>query len=68
MEPVSKNDDMGYRFDKFELDPVRRVLLRGGKAIALKPKIFETLLVLVRNSGRVMDKNELMQQVWPDKR
>ena len=40
--------------------------LRDGKAIALKPKVFETLLVLVRNSGRVMDKDELMQQVWPD--
>lgn len=66
METVSKTNEMSYRFDKFELDPVRRVLLKGGKAIALKPKIFETLLVLVRNSGRVMDKNELMQQVWPD--
>ena len=66
MEPVSKNNELSYQFDAFELDPVRRVLSRGGKAIALKPKIFETLLVLVRNSGRVMDKDELMQQVWPD--
>src|SRR5262249_22145330 len=49
----------------FELDAVRRVLLRGGKIIPLKPKVFETLLVLVRNGGRVMDKDELMQQVWP---
>src|SRR4029453_10015546 len=66
MPPVSNENELSYQFDAFELDPVRRVLLRGGAAIALKPKIFETLLVLVRNSGRVMDKDELMQQVWPD--
>ena len=66
MQPVTKDSEGCYQFDEFELDPVRRVLSRGGKAIGLKPKVFETLLVLVRNSGRVMDKDELMQQVWPD--
>jgi DNA-binding winged helix-turn-helix (wHTH) protein/TolB-like protein/Flp pilus assembly protein TadD len=66
MQPVSRQNEASYQFDAFELDPVRRVLLRGGEAIALKPKVFETLLVLVRNHGRVMDKDELMQQVWPD--
>jgi DNA-binding winged helix-turn-helix (wHTH) protein len=66
MQPVSHQNEASYQFDAFELDPVRRVLLREGKAIALKPKVFETLLVLVRNSGRVMEKDELMQQLWPD--
>jgi Tol biopolymer transport system component/DNA-binding winged helix-turn-helix (wHTH) protein len=66
MQPVSNPSETSYRFGSFELDPVRRTLSRGGKAIALKPKVFETLRVLVQNSGRVMDKNELMQQVWPD--
>ncbi len=66
MQPVNPQNEASYRFDAFELDPVRRVLLREGRAIALKPKVFETLLVLVRNSGRVMDKDELMQAVWPD--
>jgi DNA-binding winged helix-turn-helix (wHTH) protein/TolB-like protein/tetratricopeptide (TPR) repeat protein len=66
MQPVSKENELSYQFDAFELDPVRRVLLREDKPIALKPKVFETLLVLVRNSGRVMDKDQLMQQVWPD--
>src|SRR5262245_45703749 len=60
------NETSPYEFGGFVLDPVRRVLSRDGKSIALKPKIFETLLVLVRNSGRVMDKDELMQKVWPD--
>src|SRR5512144_1671774 len=66
MQPVSQEHETNYQFDGFELDPVRRLLLKHGKPVALKPKVFETLLVLVRNSGRVMDKDELMQRVWPD--
>ena len=66
MQTVTQPNEPSYQFDAFELDPVRRMLSREGKAIALKPKVFETLLVLVRNSGRVMDKDELMQRVWPD--
>ena len=66
MQPVSPQNEISYRFDAFELDPLRRVLLREGKLIALKPKVLDTLLVLVRNSGRVTDKDELMQAVWPD--
>jgi TolB-like protein/DNA-binding winged helix-turn-helix (wHTH) protein/Flp pilus assembly protein TadD len=66
MQPVSKENELTYQFDVFELDPIRRVLLRDGKTVALKPKVLETLLVLVRNSGRVMDKDELMHLVWPD--
>jgi DNA-binding winged helix-turn-helix (wHTH) protein/TolB-like protein/Flp pilus assembly protein TadD len=66
MQPGNSETEVTYQFERFELDPVRRVLSRDGKAISLKPKIFETLLVLVRNSGRVMAKDELMQQVWPD--
>lgn len=66
IQPLTQETIPIYQFDSFELDPVRRVLLREGKTIALKPKVFETLLVLVRNSGRVMDKDELMQQLWPD--
>jgi Tol biopolymer transport system component len=41
-------------------------LLKDGDPIPLKPKPFDTLLVLVRNSGRVLDKDELMKQIWPD--
>ena len=66
MQPVSQQNEASFQFDAFELDPVRRVLLREGKAIGLKPKVFETLLVLVRNSGRVMDKDELMQRSAED--
>jgi TolB-like protein len=32
----------------------------------LKPKLYETLLVLVRNSKHIVEKEELMRQVWPN--
>jgi DNA-binding winged helix-turn-helix (wHTH) protein/tetratricopeptide (TPR) repeat protein len=55
-----------YEFGPFSLDARRHVLLRDGQAISLAPKVFETLLLLVRNSGQVLKKNELMEAIWPD--
>jgi Tol biopolymer transport system component/DNA-binding winged helix-turn-helix (wHTH) protein len=55
-----------YEFDDFRLDPDRRLLLRGGEPIPLTPKAFDTLLVLVRRGGRVVGKDELLKEVWPD--
>jgi pimeloyl-ACP methyl ester carboxylesterase/DNA-binding winged helix-turn-helix (wHTH) protein len=42
------------------------VLWRGGAAIPLTPKVFDTLVILVENSGHVLSKEELIQKVWPD--
>jgi len=55
-----------YRFDDFELQPSRRVLMRNGERVALAPKTFEVLLCLVQHSGRVVLKEELFKTVWPD--
>ena len=55
-----------YEFKEFRLDVTRRILLRDGKLVALAPKALETLLVLVENSGRVVEKSELIKRVWPD--
>lgn len=55
-----------YEFDHFRLDPNKRLLWREGEKIPLKPKVFETLLVLVQNRGRVLEKDELMRRLWPD--
>lgn len=41
-------------------------LLRGNNVVALTPKVFETLLALVENSGRTLGKDELMERLWPD--
>jgi DNA-binding winged helix-turn-helix (wHTH) protein/TolB-like protein len=55
-----------YEFDSFRLDPHERVLLRNGEMVQLTPKAFETLLVLIENSNRVLEKEELMKRIWPD--
>jgi Tol biopolymer transport system component/DNA-binding winged helix-turn-helix (wHTH) protein len=55
-----------YEFGPFRLDSTRRLLLREGKAVPLTHKAFETLALLVQNSGRIVEKDELMREVWPD--
>lgn len=58
--------DEGYSFGPFSLDTARLVLLRGSDEVRLRPKALETLLVLLRNPGRVVSKDELVEAVWPD--
>ena len=55
-----------YQFGRFHLDVAERVLLADGKAVALAPKLFDTLLALVANAGRILAKKDLLQQIWPD--
>ena len=55
-----------YEFGPFRVDTLNHVLLRHGKAVSLKPKVFDTLLVLVQNRERVLDKDELLSRLWPD--
>jgi Tol biopolymer transport system component/DNA-binding winged helix-turn-helix (wHTH) protein len=55
-----------YAFGPFRLDISQRVLVREGKTVPLTPKAVETLLVLVQSNGRVLEKDELMQKIWPD--
>jgi DNA-binding winged helix-turn-helix (wHTH) protein/TolB-like protein/Tfp pilus assembly protein PilF len=55
-----------YEFGDFRLDPKERLLLRQGSPVPLTPKDFETLLVLVQRSGRLVEKEELMKEVWSD--
>ncbi|MDQ3803313.1 MAG: winged helix-turn-helix domain-containing protein [Acidobacteriota bacterium] len=55
-----------YEFGPFLLDPAERVLLRGGRPVPLTPKVLDILLVLVQNEGRLLNKKDLMEAVWPD--
>jgi Tol biopolymer transport system component/DNA-binding winged helix-turn-helix (wHTH) protein len=55
-----------YEFDPFVLDVSERLLLRRGEPVHLTPKEFETLLALVRGAGRVIRKEELLKEIWPD--
>ncbi len=55
-----------YRFGPFRVDSAERVLRRDGRVVQLTPKVFDTLLVLVENSGRLISKDELIETLWPD--
>ena len=55
-----------YEFSGFRLDPSQRVLMRQGELVTLTPKGFEALLFFVRNSGRLLEKDELMKALWPE--
>jgi adenylate cyclase len=55
-----------YKFGPFELDTPERRLLRDGVQVPLRLKAFETLRMLVENAGRLVTKEALLRQVWPD--
>lgn len=57
---------MVYRFGSFTLVPAEKRLLLGGKPVALAPKVFDTLLLLVESQGRLLNKQEFLTRVWHD--
>ena len=54
-----------YEFGSYRLDAVERVLRRYGQPVILPPKDLETLLVLVEKAGHIVEKEELLEKVWP---
>jgi TolB-like protein/DNA-binding winged helix-turn-helix (wHTH) protein/Tfp pilus assembly protein PilF len=65
-ETPSQETPWSYEFGPFRLDPPERKLLRGNEIVVLTPKAFDTLHLLVRNSGRVLEKDDLIRTIWPD--
>jgi DNA-binding winged helix-turn-helix (wHTH) protein/TolB-like protein/Tfp pilus assembly protein PilF len=63
---MNRPKDGLIRFGEYVLDPQKRLLLKAGTTVALMPKAFDLLKYLAENSGRVIDKDELMSAVWPD--
>jgi len=55
-----------YEFGEFRLDPVARVFTRQDQPIALAPKSFDLLMLLVERRGRVLERGELIRELWPD--
>jgi DNA-binding winged helix-turn-helix (wHTH) protein/Tfp pilus assembly protein PilF len=53
-----------YEFGPFRVDTRERRLLRNGKVVPLRPKVFDILLVLVENSGHILTKDDVMRRVW----
>lgn len=63
---MSKPESTLYEFGEFQLDASHRLLLRRGEPVAIAPKVYEVLLVLVETAGQSLCKEELLRRVWPD--
>ncbi|WP_157899169.1 winged helix-turn-helix domain-containing protein [Luteitalea pratensis] len=64
-EPAS-NPVRFYEFDRFRIDTKRHLLMRDGGPIGIKAKALDTLVLLVQHAGRLLEKEELMNGLWPD--
>jgi eukaryotic-like serine/threonine-protein kinase len=63
---ASKSGRELYEFGPFRVDAEKELLLRAGRPVALTQKSFQILLALVRHSGELVTKDEIMKAVWPD--
>jgi TolB-like protein len=58
--------DYYYEFGHFRLHPSTRQLLRQGEAVALTAKVFDLLLLLVEHRGELLERESLMNALWPN--
>ena len=64
--PATIKDGLGLQFGDFTLDVSERLLLREGRPVPLTPKAFDVLSALATRPGRLVTKDELIKEVWPD--
>lgn len=64
LEGTGRAEARLLQFDEFRVDPVARLLWRAGEPVALTPKAFSLLLVLLERPGEVVSKDELFRRVW----
>ena len=55
-----------YEFERIRIEPEERVITQDGKRLSLSGKAFDLLLVLLRHHGRLVRKEQLISEVWPD--
>src|SRR5215470_228711 len=63
---MKNNTDCIYEFGPYSLIVEERQLLVDGRQAPLTPKALDILIMLVQNNGRVLEKKEIMDQIWPD--
>ena len=61
----NKTNDL-HEFGDFRVDLSERVLYKNEKPVQLAPKVFDTLLMLVENNGKILSKDDLMETIWKD--
>src|SRR6185369_532734 len=60
------HNNLRYEFGPYQLDPSKRILTREGEGIQLTLKATEILIMLVKHAGQLVEKDELLKEVWPD--
>ena len=55
-----------FRFGDFMLQPGSGQFFRAGREVKLRPKVYDALLYLIENRGRLVPKEELIQNLWPE--
>ena len=63
---MNGNHGQCYEFGSFKVDALERVLFRDNVPVSLTQKGFDLLLLLIENSGHVVEKDRLMKEIWPD--
>ncbi|HVF21501.1 MAG TPA: winged helix-turn-helix domain-containing protein, partial [Pyrinomonadaceae bacterium] len=63
---MNQLDNLTYEFGPYRLNLAQRSLTRDGETVALSPKATEILVRLVVNAGHVVEKDDLLRDVWPD--
>jgi len=63
---MASSNEHHYQFGPFRVDPVKRLLLKEGQTVPLPAKAFDTLLLLLKNRGQVVERADLMARLWPD--
>lgn len=64
---MSMSSEHFYEFGDFRIDVANRLLFQNGQALSLTPKTVETLIALVRSKGELLNKDELLKTIWPDR-
>lgn len=58
--------DIVFRIGNAELDTAQRQIRFNGEAADVQPKVFDLIEYLVRSRERVVSKNDLFDNIWPD--
>jgi DNA-binding winged helix-turn-helix (wHTH) protein len=66
MNAILQVDEVMFTFGKFQLFPARRLLSRDGSQVKMGSRALDLLVALVGKAGKVVRKDELMSQVWPN--
>jgi DNA-binding winged helix-turn-helix (wHTH) protein len=63
---IQRTAEGAFRFGDFDLYPSERQLHHQQKPVSLPPKVFDALLLFVRNAERLVRRDELIEALWPD--